>query len=152
MKVLGTIRPDDWNWLLLGHLLGVAVLFGSLLIVAVASALTRGLGGPDSLSVRRVILLTITFGAWPAFLVTIGLGHALQGKEDVHATWIDVSAPLSEIAGFVGLGLLTYFGNVAVRRARAGGDATTAVSLSAMIAPLLLLVLVGVLFLMSAKP
>jgi hypothetical protein len=152
MTVLAAIRPDDWNWLLLGHLLGVAALFGSLLIVGVISALTRDLAAPQSYLVRRVVLLTVTFGSWPGFLLTIGLGHALQSKEDLKGTWVDVAAPLTEIVGFIGVGLLTYFATVAMRRARDGKDAPTAVSLSALIAPLLLVIFAGVLFLMTAKP
>ena len=152
MSVLGAIRPDDWNWPLLGHLLGVAALFGSLLIVVLASILERT-GAPGGLvRVRRFVLFTIAALAWPGFLVTIGLGHVLQSKEDASGTWVDVAAPLTEIAGFLGLGLLTYFANVALRRARAGTNATTALSASAIIASVLLVVFVGVLYLMTNKP
>jgi hypothetical protein len=152
MTVLAFIRPDNWSWLLLGHLFGVAALFGSLLLVTAVSAVGRRVPASDALLVRRFTLLTIAFLAWPGFLVTIGLGHALQSKENIKATWIDVAVPLTEIVGFIGLGVLTYFANVAVRRARTGTDAPTALKVTAIIAPALLVVFAGVLFLMAGKP
>jgi hypothetical protein len=152
MTMLASIRPDDWNWLLLGHLLGVAALFASLVIVFAASAVTRAVAGADAVRVRGLVLRTIAYLAWPGFLVTIGLGHALQSKEDASGTWLDVSANLGEVAGFVGLGILTYLANVALRRARSGRDATTAVAASAIVAPVLIVIFVVALFLMTGKP
>lgn len=144
--MLATVRPDDWNLVLVFHLLGALALMGGLLIVALVSPKASG-----SPSLQRFVLLVIAVLTWPGLILATLLGHTLESDEGTKGTWLDVAAPLSEIAGVVGLVALTVLAWLGLRKAREGTDWRPA-RLIPVVAVILFAVYVGVLFLMTAKP
>ena len=72
--MLAAIRPDDWNFPLLLHVLGASILLGALITAATAQLLAWKRRSPaDVLPYARLSFRTLLFVAIPAwFLMWLG--------------------------------------------------------------------------------
>src|SRR4051794_34530916 len=99
-------RPNDQEWLLLFHLVGVFLLFGGILAVTTASlaALARGAGG-HTLALRRVALVGNLVVVLPGFVLAYVFGAMLADRRYPNEPdWLDLAFPLTDISvvfGFV---------------------------------------------------
>ncbi|MFN2469235.1 MAG: hypothetical protein ABR521_14030 [Gaiellaceae bacterium] len=154
--MLAILRPDSWNWLLTFHLLAAAVLVTASMIVTLASLLAMRSAEAGRVTVLRGLAFrTNLIGVLPGYIATIVLGHALAEKEygeGEEPDWLGPSIGITELGGVLGgivLSVLLWF---VVRKARKGELRGALAAITSYIAPLILVSLLVVLFLMTAKP
>ena len=82
--MLAAIRPDDWNFPLLVHVLGAMVLFGALLTGVSALAFAGGDGRQLRLGYWTLVLVGL-----PSYLAMWGGGHWIYSKEGLDESPID---------------------------------------------------------------
>jgi hypothetical protein len=152
MTALAYARPDSWDGYVLVHMLGSVALLGGLVVVAALGIRYRRARPADAILVRRVMLFVVAALVWPGLIVTAAFGQVLVEKEDAKGTWIDASVPLTYVAGGVGIILITAATVLALRRARAGTNSRMAAIVPAIVAPLLLAIFAGVIYLMTGRP
>ena len=92
MSVLVAIRPDDWNFPLLLHVLGATLLVGGL--TAAVIALWLGWRG-DSLTLPRLGFKSLLFVAFPAWFLMRIPGQWIASKEgfnggDEEPAWLGI--------------------------------------------------------------
>ena len=104
MNTLAAIRPDSWNFPLLLHILGAAVLVGAVLTAVVTLLTAERTAQPDVM--RRIAFRSLWMVGVPAyvvlliFLIALGLaGFAARRK----------SAGLGKASGYLGVLLLIAF-------------------------------------------
>ncbi|MGI8478682.1 MAG: hypothetical protein ACR2M2_02295 [Gaiellaceae bacterium] len=84
MNVLAAIRPDDWNYVLLLHIVGAMVLVGATLASASLLAFARG-----DTRVLRLGYWTLLVVGLPSFVLARVAGEWLANKEG----WYDEGVP-----------------------------------------------------------
>jgi hypothetical protein len=127
MSVLSAIRPDDWNFPLLIHILSAMVLFGAVVLAALSVA--GNSEGGMRLGFRSLLIVAIP--AWIAMRLTAQWIASKEGylEEDVEVpAWIDIGFATSE-GSFLFLVAGTVCAGIAARRERAGGLRTATVVL-----------------------
>jgi hypothetical protein len=146
MSVLAAIRPDDWNFPLLLHILSAMVLFGAVVLAALSVA-GDSEGGP------RVGFRSLLIGAIPAWIVMRLSAQWIASKEgyleeDVEVpAWVDIGFATSE-GSFLFLIAATVCAGIAARRGRAGGLRTATV----VLVGITIVAYVVALWAMSTKP
>lgn len=101
MSVLAAIRPDDWNFPLLLHVLGAMLLVGGL--TGAVIALWLGWRG-DSLTLPRLGFRSLLFVAVPAWWLMRIAGQWIASKEgfaDLDPTWIEIGYITAEPGGLL---------------------------------------------------
>jgi len=148
--VLAAIRPDDWNFPLLVHVLGAMVAFGAVLTGASTLAFARG-----SAQQLRLGYWTLLLVGLPSWVVMWLGGHWIYSKKGlvarpIDSAWTTIGFAVAEAGGvlFV-IGLI--LGGIGVRKLDADGGrgllkATMALSL------IVLAGLVVAAWAMAAKP
>jgi hypothetical protein len=123
---LAAIRPDDWNFPLLLHVLGAMVLVGAL---ALATASLAAAWSSGSAALTRLGFRALLWAGLPAWIVTRASADWVRDKEGISRddapNWIDIGYAISD-QGFVLLivaGILTWIG--ARRATRGTGSAVT---------------------------
>ena len=151
--MLAAIRPTDWNWILLFHLLTAFLLVGGMLIVTITSIGTGRARGEQVPMLRSIAFRTTLILVIPMYVLIHVFGPMLADREYPHHTpnWLDTSFGLATIGLVLTLVLaaLQYWGLRRVRTERTTGWPEWIVN---WLPVLLLLSLVATIWLMSAKP
>jgi hypothetical protein len=146
MTVLGAIRPDDWNLSLFLHVLSAMVLFGAVVLAAVAVA-------GNSQAGLRLGFRSLLIGAIPAWIAMRLSAQWIASKEnlldeDVEApAWVDIGFITSE-ASLLVLIAATVCAGIAARRGHGGGLRTATV----VLVGITIVAYVVAIWAMSAKP
>jgi hypothetical protein len=146
MSVLAAIRPDDWNFPLLLHVLSAMVLFGA--VVLAALSLVGDSDGGLRLGFRSLLIGAIP--AWIAMRLSAQWIASKEGylEEDVEVpAWVDIGFITSE-GSFLFLIAATVCAGIAARRDRAGGLRTATV----VLVSITIVAYVVALWAMSTKP
>ncbi len=146
MTVLAAIRPDDWNFPLFIHVLSAMVLFGAVVLAALAVA-GNTQGG------LRLGFRSLLIGAIPAWIAMRLSAQWIASKEnlldeDVEVpAWVDIGFITSE-GSFLVLVAATVCAGIAARRGRGGGLRTATV----VLVGITIVAYVVALWAMSTKP
>jgi hypothetical protein len=154
MTVLATLRPDDWDFPLLVHVVGAALLVGGL--VTAVTALLLGWRRDTAFYSRLGFwsLLLVAFPAW--WIMRIG-GQWIYSKEgfedrDEEPAWLGIGFITAELGGLLLLITIIITG-IGMRRARRPGvEKSVLAQIGGVIATLLLLAYTVAMWAMTAKP
>jgi uncharacterized membrane protein len=156
--MLAVIRPDDWNFPLLLHVLGASLLLGALIAAMTAQLLAWKRREPaDVLPYARLSFRTLLFVAIPAwFLMRIpGQWVASKGWDDVEPApaWLSIGYTTAEGGGLLLLISVILAGIGSRRLGRSNGEqGATLVRVSTVLVVLLVIAYVITTWAMSAKP
>jgi hypothetical protein len=156
--MLAAIRPDDWNFPLLLHVLGASLLLGALITAMTAQLLAWKRSEPtDVIPYARLSFRTLLIAAIPAwFLMRIPAEWvASKGWNDVDPApaWLDIGYITAEAGGLLIL-ISTILAGIGVRRlGKSGGErGATLVRVAAVLVVLVTIAYVITTWAMSAKP
>jgi len=128
MSVLAAIRPEDWNFALLLHVLGAMLLVGGLL--AAVTSLSLG-WRDDSVTLPRLGFRSLLFVAFPAWWLMRIAGQWIASKEGFDGSgeepaWLGIGYITAEAGGLLILISLILTG-LGVRRMRSAEPPRTSV-------------------------
>jgi len=156
--MLAVIRPDDWNFPLLLHVLGASILLGALVTALTAQLLAWKRRDPaDVIPFARLSYRTLLIGAIPAwFLMRIaGEWVASKGWNDVDPApgWLGIGYITAEAGGLLIL-ISTILAGIGARRlGRSNGEqGATLVRVATVLVVITTLAYVVATWAMSAKP
>jgi hypothetical protein len=157
--MLAVIRPDDWNFPLLLHVLGASVLLGALIAALTAQLLVwKRESSADVISFARLSFRTLLFLAIPAwFLMRIG-GEWIavrEGWDDVpeEPAWIGIGYLTAEAGGILILVGTILAGIGARNLGRSNGErGGTLIRVATVLIVLVVIAYVVTTWAMSAKP
>ena len=125
MNTLAAIRPDSWNFPLLLHILGAAVLVGAVITAVVSTLTAERTPQPDVM--RRIAFRSLWMVGVPAYVVMRIGAEWIYSKEfgDVEddPAWIGIgymTADIGLLVFLIALGLAGHRGPPEVGRARKG--------------------------------
>jgi hypothetical protein len=153
MSLVALIRPDDWNFPLLVHVLGATLLVGGL--VTAVTALLLG-WSKDSAWYSRVGFRALVIVALPAwFLMRIGAGwiysrEGWSGNND--PSWLGIGFFAADLGGALLLVSIILTGLGVRQLGNADGQTSVLVRIGSVIAVLVLLAYVVAVWAMSGKP
>ena len=146
--VLAAIRPDEWNFPLLVHVLGAMILVGAVLTAVVAQLSADATAVPDRM--RSVAFRTLLFVGIPAYIAMFIGAQWIYDKEfgdaDEDPAWIGIGFITRELGGLLLL-IATICAGIASRKDKSG-----LAKASAIIAALALIGWFVAIWAMSAKP
>ncbi len=153
MSVLAAIRPDDWNFALLLHVLGAMLLVGGL--TCAVTALLLG-WRRDSATLSRLgfwSLLAVAFPSWWLMWIAAQWIASKEGFDDLDPTWIEIGYLTAEPGGLLLLIsiILTGIGVRRMRRAAQPGPSLL-VRIGTVLTTIVLAGYVLAVWAMSAKP
>lgn len=155
MSVLAAIRPDDWNFPLLLHVLGASLLVGGL----TAAVTSFWLGwSRDSVTLSRLGFRSLLFVAFPAWWLMRIPGQWIASKEgfdggDEEPAWLGIGYITAEAGGLLILISLVLTG-IGVRRMR-GAEAprpSVLVRIGTVLVTIVLAAYLVAVWAMTAKP
>jgi hypothetical protein len=158
MSVLAAIRPDDWNFPLLVHVLGAALLVGGLLTAAVALFLGwRRQPNADATAYARTAFRSLLFVAFPAWWIMRIGGEWIYSREGLDdlpedPDWLGIGYITAEGGGLLLLVSIILAGIGARRLARGGGESSSLVRISTILVTVVLLAYVVAVWAMAGKP
>jgi uncharacterized membrane protein len=157
--MLAAIRPDDWNFPLLLHVLGASLLLGALIAAVTAQLLAWRRRAPaDVLPYARVSFRILLFVAIPAWFLMRLAAEWIADKEgwndvDEEPAWLGIGYITSELGGVLLLISVILAGIGARRLGRSNGEkGETLVRVSTVLAVILVIAYVITVWAMSAKP
>jgi uncharacterized membrane protein len=158
VTVLAALRPDSWNFPLLLHVLGAAVLVGALVTAVAAQFL--GWRARDSAAVATFsrlsfrALLFVAFPAWWLMRVAAQWIYSKEGFENVESEpgWIGVGFITSEGGGVLLLVAIILAGLGVRRLGRADGGGRTLGRIATVLTTLVLVAYLVAVWAMTAKP
>jgi len=153
--MIAVVRPDDWNWLLLFHLLAAFTLVGGVITVVLVSLAAGRKAWPDQVPLLRAIAFrTNLVVVLPAFIAVHVFGDILAGRQYEHGDpdWLSASFAITDIALIVGGVLLTLLQFWVLRRTRAGRTGGWPAGLATYLPAVILAALTAVIVLMTGKP
>jgi|SRR5262245_46066145 len=154
--MVGAIRPTDWNWLLLGHLIAAFALVAGVLVLTLTSVAASRSGRPEHASLLRAVgfranLVVVI----PAFVAVLVFGGVLAGREfpgDSSAPgWLDTSFSITIASTLVAV-VLAFLQYWVLRRDRARHPGGWQATSTTYMPPVVLAALVVVIVLMAGKP
>lgn len=153
MTTLAAIRPDDWNFPLLLHVLGAMLLLGTLSFAAYLLLAPRS---GDLVALRRFGYGVLLAGALPSFLLMRLSAQWIYDREgftgDDDPTWIGIGYLTGDL-GALPLLLALILGGVGVRRLRSSDGASRGLTtVAGWLAVLLLAVYLVAVWAMTVKP
>jgi hypothetical protein len=148
---IAVVRPDDWNFPLLVHVLSAMVFVALLAVVAVV--LVVSLRGGDRPAALRLAFRTLLIGAIPSYIVMRGAAEWIASKEDVpdDLTWLNIGYMVTD-GGLLLLIVVTVLAGLASRRARSGGEPRGLVRPATALTLLLIAAYAVALWAMATKP
>jgi hypothetical protein len=155
MSQLAAIRPTDWNWLLLFHLLAAFALVGGVVTVALVSLAAVRKAWPAQVPLLRAIAFrTNLVIVLPAFIAVHVFGDLLAGREYKHGDpdWLSAGFTITDISLILGGVLLTLLQFWVLRRTRAGHPGGWQAGIASYLPTVILAALVSVIVLMAGKP
>jgi uncharacterized membrane protein len=157
--MLAAIRPDDWNFPLLLHVLGASLLLGALIAAVTAQLLAWRRRAPaDVLPYARVSFRTLLFVAIPAWFLMRLAAEWIADKEgwndvDEEPAWLGIGYITAEGGGLLLLISVILAGIGARRLGRSNGEkGEILVRVATVLAVLLVIAYVVATWAMSAKP
>jgi hypothetical protein len=151
VTVLATIRPDDWNFALLLHVLGALVLVGAL-VLAVSAMILAWRDGDAALV--RLGFRSLLLGVLPAWVAMRAGGEWIASKEkleDAKLTWLDIGFTTADLGLFL-IVIATVLGGLAARRAARAGRPGALGGASAVVTLVLLVAYLVAIWAMTTKP
>jgi hypothetical protein len=149
---LAVLRPDDWDFPLLLHVLGAMLLVGTLVVVVTALfAAWRNRDDEQTAALRRLAFATLLAGALPSYvLMRIGAEWIAseENLDDADVGWIDLGYIVADL-GLVVMVLTAVLAGLAVRRGTAGG---TLGRVAGVLAAVLVAAYVVAVWAMTTKP
>jgi hypothetical protein len=158
MSVLADIRPDDWNFPLLVHVLGAALLVGGLLTAAAALFLAwRRQRNADAAVFGRLAFRSLLFVAVPAWVIMRVGADWILSRENLDdlpedPTWLELGGIIADAGAVLILVSLVLAGLGARRLARSGGETSTLLRVSTVLVTVALVGYVVAVWAMSGKP
>ena len=156
--MLAAIRPDDWNFPLLLHVLGASLLLGSLIAAVTAQLLAWNRGSGDVVPYARLSFRTLLFVTIPAWFLMRIPGEWIATREgwddvDEEPAWLGIGYLTAEAGGLLIL-ISTILAGIGARRlGRSGGEkGATLVRIATVLVLLLVIAYVITTWAMSAKP
>jgi hypothetical protein len=153
--MIAAIRPDDWNWLLMFHLLSAFLLVGGVVTVVLVSLAASRKAWPEQVPLLRAIAFrTNLVVVLPAFIAVHVFGDVLAGREykDGDPDWLSAGFAITDVTLIVGGVLLTVLQFWVLRRTRAGHSGGWPAQLATYLPAVVLAALVDVIVLMAGKP
>jgi hypothetical protein len=146
---LGAIRPDDWNFPLLLHVLGAMVLVGAL-VLAVAALFFAWRDGSEASA--RLAFRSLMIGVIPSWILTRVSAQILLDKEGLAESedaWVTIGFITTDLGA-----LLIVVGTVAssIASRRPEGTPSRGSAVAAWCCSILLVAYVVALWAMTAKP
>jgi hypothetical protein len=150
MSWLATIRPDDWNYVLLLHIGGAMILVGGTLTAA--SALMFAHGDARILRLGYWSLLAVALPGYVLMRIGGQWIYSKEGLEDapIDAAWTGIGFAVAD-AGLVVLLVALIVGGIGVRRLRNGKGAAF-LKATMVLSLILLAAYVVTVWAMAAKP
>jgi hypothetical protein len=126
MDLLAAIRPDDWNFALLIHLISAMTLVGVLILAASSLAAAWNSG---SAALTRLGFRSLLWAALPAWILSRVGAEWIADKEGLNTddppSWVDIGYMVSD-PGLLLLIVATVLAGIGARRAARGtGSAAT---------------------------
>jgi uncharacterized membrane protein len=157
--MFAVIRPDDWNFPLLLHVLGASLLLGALITAASAQLLAWKRSAPaDVVPFARFSFRTLLIAAIPAWFLMRIAGEWIASKEgwndvDSAPAWLDIGYITAELGGLLIL-ISTILAGIGARRlGKSNGEqGATLVRVAAVLVVLVTIAYVIATWAMSAKP
>jgi hypothetical protein len=154
MTTLAALRPDDWDFPLLVHVVGAGLLVGGL--VAAVTALLLG-WRRDSAFYSRLgfwSLLLVAFPAWWIMRIGAEWIYSKENWDDVdeEPAWLGIGFITAELGGLLLLISIILTGIGMRRLRRADAEKSVLVQIGGVIVTLLLLAYVVAVWAMTAKP
>jgi hypothetical protein len=153
---LAAVRPDDWNFPLLLHVLGAMVLVGSLVTVVGALIISwRRSGSPEEATLNRLAFRTLLLVALPSFVVMRVFAQWVASKENVEDAdfaWIGIGYGTSD-GGLIVLVITLIVAYLGTRRLRReGGGGRNFFRAVAVLSSLMLVAYLVAMWAMTTKP
>jgi hypothetical protein len=150
--VLGTVRPDDWNFPLFVHVLGAMVMVGALVLAATALV---GAWRGNSIAMVRLGFRSLLWAALPAWLVMRVGAEWIASKEDLTGdnapSWVGIGFTTADL-GILVLAIATVVAGLGVRRLRSSPDARAHPRVATVLVSALLLAYLVAIWAMTTKP
>ena len=154
MTTLAAIRPDDWNFPLLLHVLGAMLLVGGLTAAVIALWLgwRRDPGMFSRVGFRS--LLFVAFPAWWLMRIAAEWTASKEGFEEEGPTWLGIGYITAEAGGLLILIsiILTGLGVRRMRRSDPRPETSALVRVGTVLTTIVLAAYVVAVWAMSAKP
>ena len=155
MSVLAAIRPDDWNFPLLLHVLGAMLLVGGLLAAVIS--LSLGWRG-DSVTLPRLGFRSLLFVAFPAWWLMRIAGQWIGSKEgfgdsESDPAWLGIGYITAEAGGLL-IPISLILTGLGVRRMRSAEPprASVMVRIGTVLVTIVLAAYLVAIWAMTAKP
>lgn len=158
MSVLALMRPEDWNFPLLVHVLGAVLLVGGLFTAVVAQFLGwRRQRTADAVGFARTAFRSLLFVALPAwFVMRIGGEwiYRREGWDDVddEPAWLGVGYITADLGGLLLLVSIILAGLGARRLRVTGGETSALLRVSTVLVTIALVAYVVAVWAMAGKP
>jgi len=158
MTVLAALRPDSWNFPLLLHVLGAAVLVGGLVAAVAAQFLGwRARENADVAAFGRLsfrALLFVAFPAWWLMRIAAQWIYSKEGWDEVESEpgWIGVGFVTSDFAGILLLAAIILAGAGVRRGGRAEEGGRMLGRIATVLTTIVLVAYLVAVWAMTAKP
>jgi hypothetical protein len=153
--MIAAIRPNDWNWLLLFHLLAAFALVGGAITVVLTSLAAGRKAWPEQVPLLRAIAFrTNLLVVLPSFVAVHVFGDLLANREYKNAEpdWLSAGFAITDGSLIVGGVLLTLLQFWVLRRVRAGNPDGWPAHVATFLPLVVLAALLTVIVLMAGKP
>ncbi len=145
---VAAIRPDSWNFPLLVHVVGAAVLVGVVLTAVAATLMADRTAHPEVL--RRIAFRSLLFAGLPAYIVMRVGAEWLYSKEfgdtDDDPAWIGIGYIVADV------GLLAFLVSLALAGFASRRNSSGLGRASGLVGALLLVGLLVAVWAMGGKP
>ena len=152
MMPLAVLRPDDWDFPLLVHVLGAMVVVGSLVVVVSALLLVwRSDDAARQSFLTRFAFRSLLLAVIPSYVVMRIGAQWIESKQDVDdAAWIGIGYVTSDI-GAVLIVAATVLAGIAARMGRDGASSIVSRA-AAVISSIVLAGFLVAMWAMTVKP
>ena len=130
--MVAIIRPSEWEWPLLIHLLGAFVLVGALAVAVAATALGRRSNDEATWGLRKIAFRTLLFAGLPSFVAFRVAAEWLYSKEEGQLfpkgedpAWVGIGYIVSDAGALLLLILIVLSWLSSRKRAADGGSRLT---------------------------
>jgi hypothetical protein len=152
--MIAALRPNDWNWLLLFHLLSSFLLVAGVVSVALASLAADHGAWPHQVPLLRALAFRINLVVVvPAFVAVHVFGDLLSNREyhGHEPDWLSIGFTVTDVTAIVAVAL-AFLQFWVLRRARVGQLGGWPARLVSYLPAVVLAALMTVIVLMAAKP
>jgi hypothetical protein len=154
--VLAAIRPDDWNFPLLLHVLGAMLLVGGLATAVAAQVIGWRPAPGAALSHARAAFRALVLVALPGWVLMRVAGQWIASKEGFDGgdepAWLGIGYITSEAGAVLLLASIVLAGLGARRLRTTAGETSTLARISGVLAGVLVLAYLVTIWAMTTKP